>query len=1099
MVEVLPLTPTTPPQIRQHPYADARHSISSSEDSEDSSEEEVGIRTPRVVVDGVESEASGSGTRSMSMSPRSTRTTNTSATDESSVQIVRAQRIHRARAHSHSIDEIRQLLSPPPDSTFHRSLPPPLQIQPPVLGNNGTLRALPNEAHILSPGTPGSASQLTPRSLSPASPNPPPALPPRSSARRRPRIIVKEMGALLEHINEDELDSHARLNSLVRTTRSVSLPGIARQSSDSDPNMVSLPPPPRPRNRALVRTVSAAVHDHALFGTPMDSRSVSIQRPQTQPAPTLALQPPPRRSSLSGICESPPPTPPPKDRKYVPVVKIPPPPRRESLDQHRSSLYSLPLTPVGIPLPPSTVTPNFPQSPQSTVFHTTHVDSPPTTPQRASFLPSCKATSVHSSAIVREDWPSPRPSEDRSNRLSTLSNPFGDFSFLRPLPNNRVSGISFSSNVSGFSARSATEAESIPIGLHRATSQDADRDDLLLPVSPRSSWLRSGFEVDVHLPGAYEDGEDDESVTEESSEKSSILDGRERSKSVTLPYIPSASFKKAARVLGISGGPLLYQHAHAPHLSSPSPMSSSPENPTPTTITAGAEPVQQSFLPSTAPPSAFSMGGLGRRLSKRSSPSSLERRRSEDVARASSQPSGGLMARMDRFMGRTPSPAGRTRELESEDELPSPPPILTFPKPTHGRKHSSSDPSAGLASTNLTGRPSTSNMRTAAERAELVKKARKIQQVLGDVPPVSGTTGSAFYRVSRAARSEDSLVTPTSGRGEVVLIGGSADVRGHRSTASLSSRPLLALSPALQTDGLLDIRTSGSGDDFRVSLNEGVKPEADDVDLEEHERDEDEDESALARRAKRVKVAKLNRYLGSRVPAHLVLGMNEETWDYEQGLPRAQSEDGESGSVLSGKKRRASDGDYASLEEGMNDLSVMSTEEKARAVRRKAKMEKMFGERPPQKLYQVQSGADGPSKSVSDHESEPEDEEDEKSLEGAEGGAHYQSYRASFNSLAYFVSNADRDSLEGLYDIISGPSESDSVAQRNQFAARRKRAAKLSNFFGVSYRDLFGAVLDILESDVKEDKEEGSLSAAETQDLLRKLKSLKDKGQGISV
>ncbi|ELU38796.1 hypothetical protein AG1IA_07169 [Rhizoctonia solani AG-1 IA] len=421
----------------------------------------------------------------------------------------------------------------------------------------------------------------------------------------------------------------------------------------------------------------------------------------------------------------------------------------------------------------------------------------------------------------------------------------------------------------------------------------------------------------------------------------------------------------------------------------------------------------------------------------------------------------------------------------------------------------------------LTGRPSTSNMRTAAERAELVKKTRKIQQMLGDVPPVSGTAGSAFYRVSRAARSEDSLVTPTSARGEAILIGGSSDVKGHRSTASLSSRPLLALSPALQTDGCLDIRTSGSGDDFRVALTETTaRPETDDVDLEEPERDEEVDEAALSRRAKRAKVAKLNRYLGSRVPAHLVLGMNQETWDYEQGLPRARSEDEESGSVFGGKKkRRASDGDYSLLEEGINDLSVMSSEEKARAVKRNVKMEKvscslylvnmisdrprqMFGERPPQKLYQLPSGADGPSKSVSDHESEPEDaedEEDDKPLEGTRGGAHYQSYRASFNSLAYFVSNADRDSLEGLYDIISGPSESDSAAQRNQFAARRKRAAKLSNFFGVSYRDLFGAVLDILESDVKEDKEEGSLSAAETQDLLRKLKSLKDKGQDISV
>jgi hypothetical protein len=34
---------------------------------------------------------------------------------------------------------------------------------------------------------------------------------------------------------------------------------------------------------------------------------------------------------------------------------------------------------------------------------------------------------------------------------------------------------------------------------------------------------------------------------------------------------------------------------------------------------------------------------------------------------------------------------------------------------------------------------------------------------------------------------------------------------------------------------------------------------------------------------------------------------------------------------------------------------------------------------------------------------------------------------------------------------------------------------------------------------VKEDKEEGSLSAAETQDLLMKLRKLKAKGEDISV
>ncbi|KAH7334451.1 hypothetical protein B0J17DRAFT_107994 [Rhizoctonia solani] len=459
------------------------------------------------------------------MSPLSSRSRATSATDDSTVQIVRAraQRMNTARARSHSINEIRQLLSPPPESAAQHLLPPwsPLQIKHPQ--DSDSLRSPRNETGpTLSPGTP----QFSPRS--PSSGPPPP--PPRSSARRRPRAIVKDMGSLLEHIYEDE----SGLNSAGRTTRSVSLPAVARPCSDSALAVVSLPPPPRPRNRALVRKAVQTHNASNLHSNPI----------QSSPTPVVVLQPPPRRSTIS---ERPPPVPP----KSVPTLTIPP--RRDSLDQRQLSLYSIPWTPVGIPLPPSTATSNFPQSPHSTVFHT--VGSPPATPQSASFLPSCKATSVRSSTI-QEDWQS-RTSQDRpdrsTNRLSTLSNPFGDFSFLRPHP-NRASGISFSSDVSGSSARSPTEAESIPIGLHQATSQDAEHDELL-PVTPRSSWLRSGFEVDILLPQADEDEEDDESVTEESSrkstEKSSLLSGRERAKSLTLPYIPIASLNKVGSVPAI--------------------------------------------------------------------------------------------------------------------------------------------------------------------------------------------------------------------------------------------------------------------------------------------------------------------------------------------------------------------------------------------------------------------------------------------------------------------------------------------------------------------------------------------------------------------
>jgi len=47
------------------------------------------------------------------------------------------------------------------------------------------------------------------------------------------------------------------------------------------------------------------------------------------------------------------------------------------------------------------------------------------------------------------------------------------------------------------------------------------------------------------------------------------------------------------------------------------------------------------------------------------------------------------------------------------------------------------------------------------------------------------------------------------------------------------------------------------------------------------------------------------------------------------------------------------------------------------------------------------------------------------------------------------------------------------------FQARRKRAAKLTNFFGASYRDLFGEVLERLEIGFLEEAREGNMSPQE--------------------
>lgn len=65
------------------------------------------------------------------------------------------------------------------------------------------------------------------------------------------------------------------------------------------------------------------------------------------------------------------------------------------------------------------------------------------------------------------------------------------------------------------------------------------------------------------------------------------------------------------------------------------------------------------------------------------------------------------------------------------------------------------------------------------------------------------------------------------------------------------------------------------------------------------------------------------------------------------------------------------------------------------------------------------------------------------------------------------------------------------------FAQRRKRAAKLSSFFGVDHKVLFTEVLDVLESEVVEDGMSGSLSPEELQ--VRSFVQLIDIGSGSGL
>jgi hypothetical protein len=100
---------------------------------------------------------------------------------------------------------------------------------------------------------------------------------------------------------------------------------------------------------------------------------------------------------------------------------------------------------------------------------------------------------------------------------------------------------------------------------------------------------------------------------------------------------------------------------------------------------------------------------------------------------------------------------------------------------------------------------------------------------------------------------------------------------------------------------------------------------------------------------------------------------------------------------------------------------------------------------------------------------------------------------------------------------MSAVSDAASIAESpipgSSFQMRRKRAAKLTHFFGVDYREVVGEILDSIEKGVEDERGRGSLRPEEvqvrissytsrdsadvqplTQDLLSRLRKLKVKG-----
>lgn len=538
------------------------------------------------------------------------------------------------------------------------------------------------------------------------------------------------------------------------------------------------------------------------------------------------------------------------------------------------------------------------------------------------------------------------------------------------------------------------------------------------------------------------------------------------------------------------------------------------------------------------------------------------------------------------------------------------PPIPTTPKPDFGNR----------SVPNLQ-RPPTTNYLKADERADLIRKSRKLAQVFGQTPGAG------------VMPQQDSWVSFLD-----LPLG-----RHHRGTASVSTTPpvwpppegtqYLTASGRRHSTPLTPDRSSCDSYMIHVGSQEG-EPSTDDqpkgedtksfIDLSEEELPDDisaiisnsaptkdrspspslfqfehlspEEQAEEIRRRNRDKLAKLHRFLGSRIPADLVLGFEDPSLSLPPPLDVPMDSPDDRKAWL--RRRRSSSvaafphwsDDHDRVKEDLND------KEKAINVRRAQKMEKMFGVAPPQTLYHTRHGASpsgslvglvAPPKSrpavpgstpMASPPSSPKNmnqspyklksRKDDRTgsseslthllggdeatssrtrLRGRSGSLVYTHYQHSLNSLVDIIDRDDRESLAELHEYLnSNGNESPSpplkefILTRDRrtsiasikserrrslptrtsmsslaseysisatlaspkpevtdFQLRRRRAAKLTNFFGVDYRDLIRDVLDSIENGLEHERKRGTINPEEAEVLLQKLREIKTKRDGI--
>ncbi|TFK56520.1 hypothetical protein OE88DRAFT_1730008 [Heliocybe sulcata] len=619
-----------------------------------------------------------------------------------------------------------------------------------------------------------------------------------------------------------------------------------------------------------------------------------------------------------------------------------------------------------------------------------------------------------------------------------------------------------------------------------------------------------------------------------------------------------------------------------------------------------------------------------------------------------------------RLSGR--SPTSMSFPVTSSSQKP---PVPTAPKPKFRRsasaqpseakrreKASSSSDTLDLKRPELS-LPPTTNHLNSHERAELIRKTRKLTQMFGKPPaasavyPESPILGLAPQLLSQARRGHHrgaasmvdngplprgtwpppegtQYLSPTGRRfstplspDQLSFLSVDTDNRYIGPRSSLSSRSEQHIEVGTREgepqDGYEDDTAHSGPPDSPTSFMDLSDEDADDM---SSFIDADSPKSARRRRPfspstpslmetlnmegqseeeerrrKRERLAKLHRFLGSRVPVGLVLGVEDPVASAlpPPALETVHSEGEEQRKAWVRRRRSSSAAAFPShwSDEVDRVKEDLDEREKAINVRRAQKMEKMFGATPPQALYHTrkpstmvntnidrfgQSHSPSPTAgsapsptgrnpNQSAYVKKPKGKKKSRrpgTSESAKGllrpesvdyspqdgspadrrlSAVYMHYRHSLKSLNDILDRDDRESLAQLHQYLNGEepavqtfapdpqpverklSISSSIrsdrrrslpprtsilslaseynlgspdAEMTSFQLRRRKAAKLTNFFGVQYKELISDVLESIEKGVEEDGGKGTLKPDEVQDLMKKLRRLRTKRDVIS-